>query len=102
MNTLLQPSESAFASSSRSHDLLAEARGLVKQHTREIEFQVDQLADGIHKLNHYGKAADRLAGRILEDAEATLAVREEKVRGEAGTGKLPMMEVLRSLARLER
>ncbi|KAI5840421.1 kinetochore-associated protein Dsn1/Mis13 [Morchella snyderi] len=102
MNKLLQPSESAFASSSRSQDLLAEAKGLVKQHSGEIEFQVDQLADGIHKLNHYGKAADRLAGRILEDAEAALAVREARVRGEAGTGKLPLMEVLRSLARLDR
>ncbi|RPB07411.1 hypothetical protein P167DRAFT_414417 [Morchella conica CCBAS932] len=102
MNKLLQPSESAFASSSRSQDLLAEARSLVKQHSGEIEFQVDQLADGIHKLDHYGKAADRLAGRILEDAEAALAVREAKVRVEAGTGKLPLMEVLRSLARLER
>lgn len=100
--SLLQPKESEFASSVASQDLLGSAKRLVKQHCGEIEFQVDQLIDGIHKLHHYGEAADRLAGEILEDAESTLAVREARLRQASGTEALPLQEVLRSLSRMDR
>ncbi|PUU78460.1 Mis12-Mtw1 protein family-domain-containing protein [Tuber borchii] len=101
--SLLRPEESEFANSlAKSQDLLGSAKRLVKQQCGEIEFQVDQLIDGIHKLNQYGEAADRLGGRILEDAESTLAVREATLRQASGTEALPIQEVLRSLSRMDR
>ena len=101
--SLLRPEESEFANSlAKSQDLLGSAKRLVKQQYGEIEFQVDQLIDGIHKLNQYGEAADRLGGRILEDAESTLAVREATLRQASGTEALPIQEVLRSLSRMDR
>jgi kinetochore protein Mis13/DSN1 len=101
--TLLRPEESEFANSlAKSQDLLGSAKRLVKQQCGEIEFQVDQLIDGIHKLNQYGDAADRLGGRILEEAESALAVRETALRQASGTEALPIQEVLRSLSRLDR
>ncbi|CAZ85911.1 unnamed protein product [Tuber melanosporum] len=101
--SLLRPEESEFANSlAKSQDLLGLAKRLVKQQCGEIEFQVDQLIDGIHKLNQYGEAADRLGGRILEDAESTLAVREATLRQASGTEALPIQEVLRSLSRMDR
>ncbi|KAG0638844.1 Mis12-Mtw1 protein family-domain-containing protein [Tuber brumale] len=101
--SLLRPEESEFANSlAKSQDLLGSAKRLVKQQCGEIEFQVDQLIDGIHKLNQYGEAADRLGGRILEDTESTLAVREAMLRQASGTEALPIQEVLRSLSRMDR
>lgn len=101
--SLYLPAESSFASTlSQSADLLGSAKRLVKQHAGEIEFQVDQLIDGIHKLQQYGEAADRLGARVLEDAEKELAKREVRVRQVAGTEALPLQEVLRSLSRLDR
>lgn len=101
--SLYLPAESSFAASlSQSADLLGNAKRLVKQHASEIEFQVDQIVDGIHRLQQYGESADRLGGRVLEAAEGVLAEREREVMVSVGTDGLPLKEVLRSLSRLDR
>lgn len=81
---------------------MGNAKRLVKQHNSEIEFQVDQIVDGIHRLQQYGESADRLGGRVLEAAEWVLAEREREVMISVGTDGLPLKEVLRSLSRLDR
>lgn len=81
---------------------MGNAKRLVKQHASEFEFQVDQIVDGIHKLQQYGESADRLGGRVLEVVEGVLAEREREVMASVGTSGLPLKEVLRSLSRLDR
>ena len=70
----------------------------MKQQAGNIEFQVDQLADGVHKLLQYQENTDQFAGQVLEDAEAALAISERRIREKSGTEKLPMKEVLKTLA----
>jgi kinetochore protein Mis13/DSN1 len=84
--------------SQHSSDLITSARRVIKQQAVNIEFQVDQLADGVHKLLQYQEKTDQLAGQVLEDAEAALAISERRIREKSGTEKLPMKEVLKSLA----
>jgi kinetochore protein Mis13/DSN1 len=101
--SFLRPEESEFAKSlESSQDVIGTARRIVKRQGADIEFQMDQLTDGVHKLRQYGETADRLAGRILEGANCTLAEREARLRQASGTEALPIQEVLRSLSRVDR
>ncbi|KAI5793098.1 Mis12-Mtw1 protein family-domain-containing protein [Geopyxis carbonaria] len=102
-DTLLRPEEFAFADSlPESQEIVGAARRIVKQQGADIEFQVDRLADGAHKVQQYGNAADRLAGQILEGVENTLASGDTRLKQASGTDGLPLQEVLRSLSRVGR
>jgi kinetochore protein Mis13/DSN1 len=65
-----------------------------------LEFQVDQFADGVHKLEQYQETAGRAADKILALSAVRLDERERKAKEEMGTRDLPMQEVLRSLSRI--
>ncbi|PKK41334.1 hypothetical protein CI102_14957 [Trichoderma harzianum] len=63
-----------------------------------LEFEVDQLADNVHKLEQRVKVAGTEADRVLSLSAVRLREREEKERRRAGTKEMPIMEVLRSLS----
>ncbi|KAL7801175.1 Mis12-Mtw1 protein family domain-containing protein [Trichoderma afarasin] len=63
-----------------------------------LEFEVDQLADNVHKLEQRVKVAGTEADRVLSLSAVRLREREEKERKRAGTKELPILEVLRSLS----
>lgn len=65
-----------------------------------VEFKVDRLADGIHKMDMRVATAGKQADRVLALSSERLKEREERERGAAGTKDLPVMEVLRSLGRI--
>ncbi|KAK1731052.1 hypothetical protein CaCOL14_005640 [Colletotrichum acutatum] len=65
-----------------------------------LEFKVDQLADGIHKLSQRVDTAGREADKVLSLSAARLKEREAREKANAGTKEMPVMEVLRSLGRI--
>ena len=65
-----------------------------------LEFQVDQFADGVHKLEQFQETAGRAADKILALSAVKLDERERKAKEEVGTRDLPIQEVLRSLSRI--
>ncbi|CAH0053082.1 unnamed protein product [Clonostachys solani] len=62
-----------------------------------LEFEIDQLADNIHKLDQRVAVAGKEAEQILSLSAVRLREREERERRQAGTKDMPIMEVLRSL-----
>ncbi|CAH0016049.1 unnamed protein product [Clonostachys rhizophaga] len=62
-----------------------------------LEFEIDQLADNIHKLDQRVTVAGKEAEQILSLSAVRLREREERERRQAGTKDMPIMEVLRSL-----
>ncbi|KAH6609718.1 hypothetical protein Trco_003064 [Trichoderma cornu-damae] len=63
-----------------------------------LEFEVDRLADNVHKLEQRVKVAGKEADRVLSLSTVRLREREERERKSAGTKDMPIMEVLRSLS----
>ncbi|KAL7793588.1 Mis12-Mtw1 protein family domain-containing protein [Trichoderma ceciliae] len=63
-----------------------------------LEFEVDQLADNVHKLEQRVEVAGKEADRVLSLSAVRLREREERERKSAGTKDMPIMEVLRSLS----
>lgn len=62
-----------------------------------LEFEVDQLADNVHKLEQRVAVASREADKVLSLSANRLREREEREKRVAGTKEMPIMEVLRSL-----
>ncbi|PNP50628.1 hypothetical protein THARTR1_08646 [Trichoderma harzianum] len=58
-----------------------------------LEFEVDQLADNVHKLEQRVNVAGTEADRVLSLSAVRLREREEKERKRAGTKEMPIMEV---------
>ncbi|OAR01452.1 hypothetical protein LLEC1_06475 [Akanthomyces lecanii] len=67
---------------------------------KTLEFEVDHLADNVHKLEQRVRVAGRQADAVLRSAAERLKRREDRERQSAGTREMPMMEVLRSLGSL--
>lgn len=65
-----------------------------------VEFDVDHLADSMHKLDQRVATASREADVVLSRAATRLKEREEREKQAAGTKEVPVMEVLRSLGRI--
>ncbi|KAM0287456.1 hypothetical protein ACHAQH_000409 [Verticillium albo-atrum] len=65
-----------------------------------LEFKIDQLADGVHKLLQRVDTAGREADKVLALSATRLKDREHREKTAAGTKEMPAMEVLRSLGRL--
>jgi kinetochore protein Mis13/DSN1 len=63
-----------------------------------LEFQVDELADNVHKLEQRVAVAGREADEVLRRSAARLREREEREKTSSGTRDMPLMEVLRSLS----
>ncbi|KAK2469505.1 hypothetical protein H9L39_18776 [Fusarium oxysporum f. sp. albedinis] len=62
-----------------------------------LEFQVDQLADNVHKLEQRVLVAGKQADKFLSVSALRLRQREEQEKASAGTRDMPVIEVLRSL-----
>jgi len=102
---LLDPDEAqilgALTDRSRSADVLrAQARERLRALQTSLEFGVDRLADGVHKLSQRVATAGREADTVLAMSAGRLKAREEREKAAAGTRDLPIIEVLRSLGRI--
>ncbi|OLN85881.1 Kinetochore protein mis13 [Colletotrichum chlorophyti] len=93
LNWLTSPSSSFDA-------VRAKAVSHLQQTQSTLEFKVDQLADGIHKLLQRVDTAGREADKVLSLSAARLKEREMREKASAGTKEMPVMEVLRSLGRI--
>lgn len=101
--SLLEPEQAAFlatVASSTALDLRSQASERLKTVQSGLEFDVDQFADGVHKLEQYQETAGRVADKILALSAVRLEERDRKEKEEIGTRDLPMQEVLRSLSRI--
>lgn len=78
---------------SRSEERLRNVRS-------SLEFEIDQLADNIHKLEQRVSVAGEEADKVLSLSARRLREREERERTDAGTKDMPIMEVLRSLGNI--
>jgi hypothetical protein len=97
--TFLRPSEQAFAASTaEAHDVVAEVQRVVKNQVSDIAFQIDRLADGVHRLLRYGEAADELANDVLSTAAEARHRAASRIRSKAATEALPLHEVLRAIS----
>ncbi|KAJ9413548.1 hypothetical protein FOXG_14184 [Fusarium oxysporum f. sp. lycopersici 4287] len=65
-----------------------------------LEFQVDQLADNVHKLEQRVLLAGKEADKVLSVSALRLRQREEREKASAGTRDMPAIEVLRSLGNI--
>ncbi len=81
-------------------DVRARAAARLAAAQATLEWDVDQLADGVHKLAQRVRVAGRQADAVLRAAQARLKRREARDKRSAGTGEMPMMEILRSLGSL--
>lgn len=62
-----------------------------------LEFEIDQLADNVHKLEQRMSVAGEEADKVLSLSARRLREREEREKTDAGTKNMPIIEVLRSL-----
>ncbi|KAL7816535.1 Mis12-Mtw1 protein family domain-containing protein [Trichoderma aethiopicum] len=76
----------------------SQTQARLRQIQSSLEFEVDQLADNVHKLEQRVKVAGKEADRVLALSAVRLKEREERERKRAGTRDLPMVMVLRSLS----
>lgn len=77
-----------------------QARSRLQNAQASLEFEVDQLADRVHKFDMRVETAGREADAVLKLSAARLKEREEKEKKKVGTKQLSTLEVLRSLGRI--
>ncbi|KAF9774609.1 hypothetical protein IL306_007376 [Fusarium sp. DS 682] len=65
-----------------------------------LEFQIDELADNVHKLEQRVLVAGKEADKVLSVSALRLRQREEREKASAGTRDMPVIEVLRSLGNI--
>ncbi|KAG5746174.1 hypothetical protein H9Q69_009216 [Fusarium xylarioides] len=65
-----------------------------------LEFQVNQLADNVHKLEQRVLVAGKAVDKVLSVSALRLRQREEREKASAGTRDMPVIEVLRSLGNI--
>jgi kinetochore protein Mis13/DSN1 len=67
-----------------------------------LEFKIDKLADGAHKLEQYTEGAQRLADRVLAVGAEKLEERDRSVREKSGggSGQIDAMDKLKGLSRV--
>nr|XP_036589356.1 kinetochore protein mis13 [Colletotrichum truncatum]KAF6801361.1 kinetochore protein mis13 [Colletotrichum truncatum] len=103
--SVLEPNEAQMLSwltdpASSFDSMRAKALSRLQNTQSTLEFRVDQLADGIHKLLQRVDIAGREADKVLSLSAARLKEREMREKASAGTKEMPVMEVLRSLGRI--
>ncbi|EFY90085.1 Mis12-Mtw1 family protein [Metarhizium acridum CQMa 102] len=81
-------------------DMRAKTEERIRKIQASLEFEVDQLADNVHKLEQRVLVAGRQADQVLRLSAARLKEREQREKKSAGTRDLPLMEVLRSLSNI--
>ncbi|KAG4282245.1 hypothetical protein FPRO04_13321 [Fusarium proliferatum] len=65
-----------------------------------LQFQVDQLAYNVHRLEQRVLVAGKEANNVLSVSALRLRQREEREKASAGTRDVPVIEVLRSLGNI--
>ncbi|KAI6758873.1 hypothetical protein HG531_014110 [Fusarium graminearum] len=65
-----------------------------------LEFQVDQLADNVHKLEQQVLVAAKEADKVLSASALRLRQRDKREKASARTKDMPVIEVLRSLGNI--
>ena len=101
--TLLDPEDANILSlltSSSSKDLALKTQERLRTVQANIEFQVDQLADGVHKLEHACQTMEGVANKVLALSAVRLDERERAEKENVGMKDLPIQEVLRTLSRI--
>jgi kinetochore protein Mis13/DSN1 len=101
--TLLDPEDVnilALLTTSSSKDLALKTQERLKTVQANIEFQVDQLTDGVHKLEQACQTMEGVANKVLALSAVRLDERERSEKEKVGTKDLPIQEVLRSLSRI--
>ncbi|CCU76364.1 kinetochore protein mis13 [Blumeria hordei DH14] len=102
-SSLLDPEQAAIlaeVSSCSSQALRKQASDRLRTLQSGLEFHVDQLADGVHKLEKYQETVGKIADKFLNLGQLRLEERDKRVKEQIGTRDLPMQEVLRSLSRI--
>lgn len=77
-----------------------QARSRLQNAQASLEFEVDQLADRVHKFDMRVGTAGREADAVLKLSAVRLKEREEREKKKVGTKQLSTLEVLRSLGRI--
>ncbi|KAG5922421.1 hypothetical protein E4U42_005461 [Claviceps africana] len=78
--------------------LLSQTETRLRTIQASLEFEIDQLADNVHKLEQRVLVAGKQADTVLSLAARRLKDREVRERESAGTREMPLMEVLRGLS----
>ncbi|KLP15350.1 uncharacterized protein LW94_1285 [Fusarium fujikuroi] len=65
-----------------------------------LEFQIDELADNVHRLEQRVVVAGKEADKVLNVSALRLRQREEREKASVGTRDMPVIEVLRSLGNI--
>ncbi|OBS17327.1 hypothetical protein FPOA_12147 [Fusarium poae] len=102
---LLDPDEGKIrgflADETASFDAVrSEAESRLRTIQSSLEFQVDQLADNVHRLEQRVLVAGKEADKVLSVSGLRLRQREEREKASAGTRDMPVIEVLRSLGNI--
>ncbi|KAH7351212.1 Mis12-Mtw1 protein family-domain-containing protein [Rhexocercosporidium sp. MPI-PUGE-AT-0058] len=101
--SLLTPEQAAIlteVTSISALEIRKQASERIQSLHPDLEFKVDQFADGVHKLEQYQQTVGRVADKILALCAVRLDERDRREKEEIGTRDLPMQEVLRSLSRI--
>ncbi|KAI0451691.1 Mis12-Mtw1 protein family-domain-containing protein [Xylaria acuta] len=104
--SLLDPEEAQILASlstpsaSTIKSLIPITQSRLQDLQKSIEFNIDRLADSVHKVEQRMVTAGRQADRVLGLTAARLKEREEREKSRAGTKDMPIMEVLRGLSKI--
>ena len=95
-----QQEQQSILSDMHSHQGVIDAsRTRLKAATQSLEFKIDSLADGVHKMEKFKQSGDSVVDKILQEASGLLQQRDEAASTSAGTGKVGIGDLLRSLSR---
>lgn len=94
MLAFLTSPETSFGSWKR------QVRSRLQNVHQELEFEVDVLADRVHKFDMRVETAGREADQVLRLGAERLREREEREKERVGTRGVGVWEVLRSLGRI--
>ncbi|KAK3899774.1 Mis12-Mtw1 protein family-domain-containing protein [Staphylotrichum tortipilum] len=102
---LLSPSEAAILTALTNPEtsfssFRRQARSRLQNAQAALEFKVDCLADGVHKLGGRVVTANREADVVLALGAKRLKEREGREKKAVGVGAVSLKEVLRSLGRI--
>lgn len=83
-----------------NQSIIESSRSRLKAATGSIEFKMDTLAEGVHKVEKLRQSSDLIVDRVLSQASSLLQQRDETASKSAGTEKVGIGDLLRSLSRV--
>ncbi|KAK5628920.1 hypothetical protein RRF57_004635 [Xylaria bambusicola] len=104
--SLLDPDEAQILASltgpsgTSIKSLIPTTQSRLRDIQKSLEFNIDRLADSVHKIEQRMVTAGRQADRVLSLTATRLKEREEREKTRAGTKDMPIMEVLRGLSKI--